>query len=72
VADDDAYIFDIETRTLSKAEPKLPPPGVDLVDRPCYGGHDNEFVSFPENGACACGHWKHHVHGTCGEIIQYG
>lgn len=31
------------------------------------------FGSYPEDGACGCGTWKHHVHcGTCGNVSQLG
>jgi hypothetical protein len=31
-----------------------------------------EFGSYPEDGACPCGAIKHHVHCTCGGIVQVG
>ena len=31
-----------------------------------------EFRCYPEDGACACGVHKHHVHVTCGAIVQVG
>jgi len=31
-----------------------------------------EFMSYPEDGECACGVHKHHVHNTCGAIHQVG
>jgi len=31
------------------------------------------FGSYPTDGQCDCGMWKHHVHcGTCGKISQIG
>lgn len=31
------------------------------------------FGSYPQNGECPCGMFKHHVHcGTCGKISQIG
>ena len=39
----------------------------------CECGKDETFGSYPEDGACACGMHKHHVHcGTCGHIAQVG
>ena len=31
-----------------------------------------EFSSYPEDGECTCGLYKHHVHCTCGSISQVG
>ena len=33
----------------------------------------SEFLCYPEDGACACGVFKHHVHcKNCGGIMQVG
>jgi hypothetical protein len=38
----------------------------------CDCGHET-FGSYPQDGECACGMHKHHVHcGTCGKISQVG
>lgn len=68
----EAYNLDLETGRLTPAVPALPEADMILMDVPCEGGHDNSFFSYPENDECECGHWKHHVHGVCGHIIQYG
>jgi hypothetical protein len=35
--------------------------------------HDEcEFRCYPGDGECKCGVHKHHVHGTCGRILQVG
>lgn len=33
---------------------------------------DCEFHSYPQDGQCVCGVWKHHVHCQHGNIIQIG
>lgn len=34
---------------------------------------ESTFGSYPEDGQCNCGVYKHHVHcGTCGKISQMG
>lgn len=39
----------------------------------CVGAaHDETFHSYPEDGDCPCGVFKHHVHCTCGGITQVG
>jgi hypothetical protein len=37
----------------------------------CNCGKD-EFLSYPKDGECSCGVYKHHVHCTCGAISQVG
>ena len=37
----------------------------------CECGNE-EFHSYPEDGECACGMIKHHVHCTCGGVTQTG
>jgi len=31
-----------------------------------------EFLCYPEDGACECGTYKHHVHCKCGGVMQVG
>lgn len=38
----------------------------------CECGPAGAFLCYPENGACSCGEWKHHVHCICGGISQTG
>ncbi len=39
----------------------------------CRCGKDSRFGSYPEDGECRCGVWKHHVHcGRCGRVSQIG
>lgn len=39
----------------------------------CNCGDEHTFGSYPEDGECSCGVYKHHVHcGTCGKIQQVG
>ena len=34
---------------------------------------DPIFGTYPEDGKCSCGMYKHHVHcATCGKILQIG
>ena len=33
---------------------------------------DAKFHSYPEDGQCVCGCFKHHVHCLCGRIMQVG
>ena len=59
-------IEDRETRILSF-------PSGPLVNEWCKHTDPHcEFRCYPEDGACSCGHYRHHVHGTCGGIIQTG
>lgn len=43
-----------------------------LVNKPCDCDEDTGFRCYPEDGQCPCGCWKHHVHNTCGHIVQWG
>lgn len=38
----------------------------------CRCGDAGAFLCYPENGACSCGEFKHHVHCICGGISQTG
>lgn len=39
----------------------------------CKCGSAETFGSYPEDGQCNCGIYKHHVHcGTCGSVSQVG
>ena len=31
-----------------------------------------KFSSYPQDGECSCGMYKHHVHCVCGSIMQIG
>jgi len=44
---------------------------VELRHNWCECGKD-EFHSYPEDGQCVCGMHKHHVHCTCGGVMQVG
>lgn len=37
-----------------------------------HNGVGCEFHSYPQNGECSCGEYKHHVHCQHGYIIQTG
>ena len=44
-----------------------------FVDEEMCDCEDPTFGSYPEDGECSCGMYKHHVHcGTCGKISQIG
>lgn len=53
-----------EDRLIGNARP--------LVNVPCDCEEDTGFRCYPEDGACECGCWKHHVHNQCGHIVQWG
>jgi hypothetical protein len=37
----------------------------------CQCGPAQTFLSYPDDGECKCGIWKHHAHcGTCGKVSQ--
>lgn len=55
-----------EARILADAH-KLP-----LVSDWCDCGEDTGFRCYPGDGECACGVFKHHVHGQCGHVVQIG
>ena len=39
----------------------------------CKCGKDQTFGSYPEDGKCKCGIYKHHVHcGKCNKVSQIG
>jgi len=57
--------------TINVREPSTAPKGVKLTQEWCKCDQDT-FLCYPENGACSCGEWKHHVHCTCGGISQTG
>ncbi len=42
-----------------------------LTSNWCECGQD-EFLCYPQDGACPCGIQKHHVHCTCGGVSQIG
>ena len=43
-----------------------------LAGKWCDCEADTGFHSYPEDGACPCGVYKHHVHGLCGRVTQVG
>ena len=46
---------------------------VKLLAEWCECGDKETFHSYPADGECSCGEYKHHVHcGTCGRISQTG
>lgn len=48
------------------------PEGLTLSTDWCRCGNET-FGCYPEDGACECGVYKHHVHcGSCGAITQVG
>lgn len=53
-------------------EPSTAPEGVKLSQEWCECGPAGAFLCYPENGACSCGEFKHHVHCICGNISQTG
>lgn len=57
--------------TINVREPSTAPEGVKLVQKWC-SCDEPTFLCYPENGACSCGEWKHHVHCVCGGISQTG
>lgn len=44
-----------------------------LIAQWCGCGEKSEFHSYPQDGQCVCGLFKHHVHcARCGKISQVG
>ena len=65
------YIYDKGDRNLGWALLGGENAEVKLRHNWCECGKD-EFHSYPEDGQCVCGMYKHHVHCTCGGVMQVG
>ena len=61
----------LKVKTAYEAFYKIKP--VKLLAEWCECGDKETFHSYPADGECSCGEYKHHVHcGTCGRISQIG
>lgn len=56
---------------INVREQDTAPEGVKVTQEWCECDQPT-FLCYPENGACSCGEWKHHVHCVCGKISQTG
>ena len=58
----------LDTLGKEQMEPMRP-----YLKAECCQCEEDEFLCYPENGACTCGVFKHHVHcKKCGGISQVG
>jgi len=68
MADSKTLKIQVITKEMLENAPKFTP----KTDW-CECGDKETFGSYPEDGQCICGIYKHHVHcGTCGGITQIG